>query len=326
MGGNRLQRFPQLTELASILEVHAVEEFDDINRDQGWDIEYRQLQRGGFRALMRAFEAAGALVSYEVVTGPLEIHTAEPDDSVALFMPTCPLGQARFNGYLVDGRRAFLVSSGAEIQFLSNADASCHIVRIPSSRFESNAGAVGLDRPLQRAETRLVESDDHKLCGIRRAVDGVLSIDQQAPDTVEPSVVHLVESVAELPTNQDGDQEYRHSDPRAFRRALEFIDANVKSDVSSLDLCEVACLQRRSLERLFKKEFGISPLQYILARRMNVVRRQLLVSDANEVCVSAIAHDHGFTHLGRFSGVYREFFSELPSETLKSPVSSSATG
>jgi len=299
------------------INVSSVDQFDDFNRDLGWDIEYRQLHRGSFRARMWASDAPGALVSREEVTGPLEVWLAEPEDSVALFMPVSPLGQLHFNGYLANGRRAFLVSAGAEIDLLVSADIVCHVVRVPWSQFESIAVALGLETPLQRAETRPVDLPEHQFCGIQTAVDEVLSIDQQVPGGVGSNLVHLVESMVQPFLTRDGGREERRSDLMALRRVVEFIDANVRSEFSLVDLCEAAHLQRRSLERMFRKEFGVSPMQYVLARRMNVVRRQLLASDPYETSVSRVAQDCGFTHLGRFSGEYRKFFSELPSETLR---------
>jgi AraC-like DNA-binding protein len=275
---------------------------------------------------MRAMDAHGVLVSHERVTGPLDVRFAEPDDSVALLIPICRTGQFRLNGCLADSRRVFLLTSGEGVRFLTSADVSCHVVRVPWDQVERIMEVLDPGRPLRRVETRSIELAGRGICGIQSAIDQVLSIEHQDPGNVESSIASLVESVAQLFLSQDGNRKKHLSDPRALRRALEFIDANLQSDFSIVGLCEVACLHRRSLERLFKKEFGISPVHYILGRRMNSVRRQLMVSDPCDTSVSTVAQDNGFAHLGRFAGKYREFFSELPSETLRSPASCSARG
>jgi AraC-like DNA-binding protein len=61
----------------------------------------------------------------------------------------------------------------------------------------------------------------------------------------------------------------------------------------------------------------MSPSQYILARRLVAVRSELIRSDWQETKVAQIALDYGFSHLGRFAGVYRNQFGELPGETLR---------
>jgi transcriptional regulator GlxA family with amidase domain len=60
----------------------------------------------------------------------------------------------------------------------------------------------------------------------------------------------------------------------------------------------------------------MSPGQYIRAHRLMSVNRKLIHANRNGDSITRIATDHGFTHLGRFAGAYREQFGELPSETL----------
>jgi len=50
---------------------------------------------------------------------------------------------------------------------------------------------------------------------------------------------------------------------------------------------------------------------------MNLARRALSRADSARTTVTAIALDHGFGELGRFSVQYRRLFGESPSETLR---------
>ena len=61
---------------------------------------------------------------------------------------------------------------------------------------------------------------------------------------------------------------------------------------------------------------GMSPGQYARLRRLNLVRAALQRADPATASVSAIARQHGFSELGRFAGVYRTTFGEVPSVTL----------
>lgn len=57
--------------------------------------------------------------------------------------------------------------------------------------------------------------------------------------------------------------------------------------------------------------------QYLWLRRMNMARRALARADIAQSTVTAIATEHGFDELGRFSVQYRKLFGEPPSQTLR---------
>ncbi len=64
----------------------------------------------------------------------------------------------------------------------------------------------------------------------------------------------------------------------------------------------------------------MTPLEFILQRRLHATRRALLLADRSRTRVSDVATEHGFYELGRFAGRYFRQFGEHPSETLKRPA------
>jgi AraC family ethanolamine operon transcriptional activator len=83
------------------------------------------------------------------------------------------------------------------------------------------------------------------------------------------------------------------------------------------ELCKAVRVSRRVLEYAFRDVVGISPKQYIVALRLGRARRDI-VAGGTLASISDIAERWGFFHLGRFSGVYKKFFGELPSATPRS--------
>jgi AraC-like DNA-binding protein len=73
----------------------------------------------------------------------------------------------------------------------------------------------------------------------------------------------------------------------------------------------------RTLRNACQELLGVSPQQYVMLRRMQVVRRALLNGDPVADRVTDIATESGFWELGRFSVNYRHLFGESPSATLK---------
>jgi len=72
----------------------------------------------------------------------------------------------------------------------------------------------------------------------------------------------------------------------------------------------------RTLRICCETFLGLSPLEYIRMRRLNLARAALCKADRKNASVAAIARGHGFSEPGRFAGIYRALFGESPSATL----------
>jgi AraC family transcriptional regulator, ethanolamine operon transcriptional activator len=99
-------------------------------------------------------------------------------------------------------------------------------------------------------------------------------------------------------------------------RALFVLDTSPDLvNVSSGRLAQELGCGRRTLEQAFRNVLHCSPYQYLMARRLNNARRELLMPFGNTT-VTAAATAQGFEHLARFSAGYCRLFGELPSVTL----------
>jgi len=106
-----------------------------------------------------------------------------------------------------------------------------------------------------------------------------------------------------------------HTNPQAnpLTRMQDYIRQHLGAAISLLDLAQAAGISPRSLNTLCRQHHGVSPMVMLRNLRLDEVRRALRTrTTAN---VTAIALDHGFGHLGRFSAYYRQRFGELPRET-----------
>jgi AraC family ethanolamine operon transcriptional activator len=100
-------------------------------------------------------------------------------------------------------------------------------------------------------------------------------------------------------------------------QAQQFIEAHLATGFSMSELCRAVRVSRRVLEYAFRDVVGISPKQYIVALRLGRARRDI-VAGGTLASISDIAGRWGFFHLGRFSGLYKRFFGELPTATRRS--------
>src|SRR5580700_52803 len=85
------------------------------------------------------------------------------------------------------------------------------------------------------------------------------------------------------------------------------------------ELCRAIALSERTLRICCQEQLGVSPKQYLLLRRLHLMRRGLLESGPTATTVTEIATRYGFWQFGRLAGEYRSLFGELPSTTLARP-------
>ena len=103
--------------------------------------------------------------------------------------------------------------------------------------------------------------------------------------------------------------------------ARAFIDGHFRETVPMGDLCRATGVGVRTVQRCFKKRFGVSVTSYLKAVRLDTAYRDLIAAHPSRDSVTTIALRNGCSHLGRFSSEYRERFGQLPSETLRSEPS-----
>ena len=113
-----------------------------------------------------------------------------------------------------------------------------------------------------------------------------------------------------------------HQDAIASRQevvehAEAYFRAHMGSPVPLASLSRTLGLSERGLRNAFYLVRGMAPKRWLLAERLEGVRRALMEARTGPTTVTDVATDYGFYELGRFAAAYREAFGETPSETLR---------
>lgn len=101
----------------------------------------------------------------------------------------------------------------------------------------------------------------------------------------------------------------------SLRRARDHVAAHLDEPLAVADLAHAAGTGVRSLQLAFRRELGVTPLEYVRDERMRAARAELLAAPGAPV--TAIAQRWGFTNPGRFSAHYRRLFGEYPRDTRR---------
>jgi len=131
---------------------------------------------------------------------------------------------------------------------------------------------------------------------------------------VQESLMRAAISCLTDPETMESRQPLRQS---VILRFENFLEANPDRPLHVPEVCAAVGVSERTLRFHCQAHLGISPQRYLWLRRMRKVRRSLELADAADKTVTAIATDHGFWELGRFSVAYRTLFGEVPSATLR---------
>ncbi|MBU0482984.1 MAG: AraC family transcriptional regulator [Proteobacteria bacterium] len=94
-------------------------------------------------------------------------------------------------------------------------------------------------------------------------------------------------------------------------RVIEFIQTNMANKISIIDMAKVACMSPSNFSRVFKKEVGTSPYDYLLDNRLIQAKKILQAGDKE---ISEVALDCGFSSTSHFSAKFSRKYNLSPAK------------
>jgi AraC family transcriptional regulator len=101
--------------------------------------------------------------------------------------------------------------------------------------------------------------------------------------------------------------------PSQLQRVIDYIRANLKQDLSILDLATLTSMSESHFSRSFKGSVGIPPYQYLMQQRVERAKQLLeKQSLAKPIAISTIALDCGFANQTHLTKVFRQMTGITP--------------
>jgi AraC-like DNA-binding protein len=113
----------------------------------------------------------------------------------------------------------------------------------------------------------------------------------------------------------DGAIKRRHT--RIMIRFEEVLAEHLGEPLPTTELCELIGVTEDTLRSCCAEFLGMSPIRYVLLRRLGRARLALRDADPDGASLSELVRTFGFVELGRFEAAYRAAFSETPLTTLQ---------
>jgi AraC family transcriptional regulator len=104
-------------------------------------------------------------------------------------------------------------------------------------------------------------------------------------------------------------EELARVEDRRLRRVVDYIHDHLADDISLDDLAGLAAMSPFHFARTFKAANGISPLQYVIAAR---IERARLLLKSSRLSVAEIAHRVGYDDLSRFGQHFKRHVGMTP--------------
>jgi transcriptional regulator GlxA family with amidase domain len=97
----------------------------------------------------------------------------------------------------------------------------------------------------------------------------------------------------------------------ALAYVLHYIRANIGEKIQVEQLSEKACMSRASFYRAFKREFNISPVEFILKEKIK--KAKTLLTDS-KTTISDVCYQLGFSDLNYFGRQFKKSEGISPSQ------------
>ena len=286
--------------------------------DQWLDNRYHQLEKKAkFHGSLSDLQLDKRVrVTKEIIDTPLvEQIGYVPSDKIML------INIQGDSDILINGRYvnsgSFHISSGKPIHAVSKSMICAYIVTLDRDFFLEHVAEGAKIRSLKGAFETFITPSQGSVLDFQKTVLQNF-VDAPTGEVCQLSTRRLMGSIQEIALSEaDGVLQVLPPSTRAYivDRSCELLFDNFSNEeFGVLEMCNHLKVSRRTLQYSFESVMGMSPSNYVRTVRLNVARKLMLLSPHDKIQGAAL--DAGFSHLGRFSKYYQDFFGELPSQTV----------
>ena len=291
----------------------------------GWDLEFRQLDRGPLKA--RASVIASAVMASIRVEFNRRFHQQgmAPEGVWTFGLPDVNCRGFQWCGAEAVGGDLLNFNHESGFDGTSHAGFSGVTVSFQVAHLRRLTGLMGLEEDLLDCSRKISvwRGPFTKLQWLRSQFRAAFCLANMQPGSnLSPASALFdtgaAEVILEILAERHGHPECsRYPERRkAVSRALELINEPERLPLKISDLCEYAGVSAPTLYRGFIERFEVSPKKYVQCRMLNGVREELRRSGP-PVKIHQVANRWGFWHMGQFAADYQRQFGELPTNTLR---------
>jgi AraC family ethanolamine operon transcriptional activator len=263
-------------------------EFDDVDElaevARSWDLEMRQLNRGGFEGRMVQVGTGRLQLARSRLRGVIHQHGATPAGLISFAFSATGRIRHTWRGLDVGADDLMVHQPSGEFESVSRADFDIYVVTIGEAALREAADREDADLPSDRlGALELAAAPSQDLQQLRRWCALELAAIGRDPSRVrQPEMVNTLEAEASGQLLRCLSPSLVFAASTRHRRHRRCVDTAIK----------------------------------IARENAHVIHTVEALSRASGASPREIAIEWGFWHMGQFAADYRRQFGELPSETL----------
>lgn len=286
--------------------------------DEWVDNRYHQLERkASFHGSISDYICNDDFrITQEIIDTPLIEQIGRVPSDKILLLNIKSESDVLLNGRFINSE-TFHFSSGKPIHAVAKSPIRAFIITLDKDFFFEHIATDSKELTTRGSFERFISPMQGSLIDFEKSVSNHFSRDYgvEQPDNGLQKVAGSIQEI--LLSSNDHTAHLLPPSTRAYivEKSCELLFNNfADEEFGVLEMCNHLRISRRTLQYSFESIIGMSPSNYIRTVRLNIARKLLLLSPNERIQGAAL--DAGFSHLGRFSKYYHDFFGELPSETI----------
>ncbi|MBB5764855.1 helix-turn-helix transcriptional regulator [Methylorubrum rhodesianum] len=306
--------------------LQSAREFEHLNDGGGLAVDFYPVSRGAPQVRVEGGQSRTmSLWHTQSATGFLTVPTLEADLFTIRFVTSGQMIRRNWRGEhaAMQGYATF-----SALEDMRNGEASAGFSAISSTiaRTSLLASYHALERKLDRPLPVLEPLTSIDTLGMRALLLSLEQMQIRLRDvrTSEDLFFPLLEEIvsyqllsvwprapaAELPSA--GNLAAAH-----VRSAIDYIEAHLATPLRLADVAAAAGVSVRMLQMSFKRELSMTPVEFIIERRLQHVHRDLCRESHRDTSIAELGRRWGFAHMSDFAQRYRRRFGCAPSDTRR---------
>lgn len=218
-------------------------------------------------------------------------------------------------GKFCAGNREFVVDKGKAFYFAPNTAHRYYPLKEPWTTLWIVFSGAGADDLLEAMNLRQYEvfsiiNLDESLIRYNRLFN---TLSQKGSSHMPEASAILYSMLVNICRQMNAEDSYsQQSVSGKLERVLDYIKENYNTDISLKDMAEIAGVSTSYLCRIFKREFNLTPVAYLIRYRINLAK-EILINNPDK-SIKSIALETGFSDNSYFGALFREYEGCSPNQ------------